>query len=449
MLYQRSYVKIMAETKPVDAGLSEQKKYDVFISYSRKDYVDEQKRVIPGNEVSKIKEALTAAGITFWFDEEGIYSGDNFVDNIVTNIESSKIFVYLSTAHSNTSSWTTKEIACADEFGKRIIPVRIDKTPYNKKVMFRIADLSYIDYADNPEKGRQELIRSIKAHLAEEKAAVARKEAEERRRQEEIERQRHQQEEEKRRQERISKLEAEFSAKESRLTELRKIVLTKELELKAAKVDMDACVTELQRLQQKLEELRNPQAAVEAKRKAAEEEVHQRKLRELEHCKLSPVHRDGNWGFADDSGKVVIQCQWKSVCAFSEGLAVVEQANGKFGYIDKAGELVVPCQWEVARSFSEGLALVKDNIGGYGYIDITGTVVIPCQWKDAGRFSEGFAKVLDNNEEYGFIDKTGNVAIPCQWKDAWRFTGGLAKVQDENGEWWKIDKTGKVVGKAK
>lgn len=45
-------------------------KKDVFISYSRKDYVDEHNNVIPGNEVMKIKDALTQAGITFWFDEE-------------------------------------------------------------------------------------------------------------------------------------------------------------------------------------------------------------------------------------------------------------------------------------------------------------------------------------------------------------------------------------------
>ena len=60
----------------------EQKKYDVFISYSRNDYVDELKNVIPGNEVSKIKDALTEAGISYWFDEEGIYSGQNFVEKI-------------------------------------------------------------------------------------------------------------------------------------------------------------------------------------------------------------------------------------------------------------------------------------------------------------------------------------------------------------------------------
>ena len=61
----------------------EQKQYDVFISYSRKDYVDENKNVIPDNEVSKIKKALTEAGITFWMDEKGIVPGEDYADKIV------------------------------------------------------------------------------------------------------------------------------------------------------------------------------------------------------------------------------------------------------------------------------------------------------------------------------------------------------------------------------
>lgn len=143
----------------------EQTKYDVFISYSRKDYVDEQKNVIPDNEVSKIKEALTKAGITYWFDEEGVYSGQNFVEKIVNNIEQSQIFVFLSTKNANESHWTCKEIASADEFGKPIIPVRIDKSPYNKKVLFRISDLNYIEYYVNPDKGISDLIDAVNVHL--------------------------------------------------------------------------------------------------------------------------------------------------------------------------------------------------------------------------------------------------------------------------------------------
>lgn len=143
----------------------EQTKYDVFISYSRKDYVDEQKNVIPGNVVSKIKDALKKEGISYWFDEEGIYSGQNFVEKIVTNIEASRIFVFLSTANANNSKYTCKEIASADEFKKHIIPVRIDSTPYNKKVLFRIADLDYIEYYANPQKGIEDMLLSIKAYL--------------------------------------------------------------------------------------------------------------------------------------------------------------------------------------------------------------------------------------------------------------------------------------------
>ena len=168
---------------------SENPKYDVFISYSRQDYIDENNNVIPGNEISKIKDALTNAGITYWFDEEGIYSGQNFAEKIVINIEDAKVFLFLSTANSNKSRWTCKEIASADEFKKHIIPVRLDATPYNKTVLFRIADLDYIEYYTNPRKGMEDLIKSIQTYL-EELAAEERRREEEKRRKEEIERER-------------------------------------------------------------------------------------------------------------------------------------------------------------------------------------------------------------------------------------------------------------------
>lgn len=185
-----------------------QEKYDVFISYSRKDYVDDNKNVIPGNVVSIIKDRLTAEGISYWFDEEGIYSGQNFVEKIVTNIEASRVFLFLATANANASPWTCKEIASADEFKKFIIPVRIDDTPYNKKVLFRIADLNYIEYYVNPEKALDDMVDGIKAYLNQLKEEEKRKqEAELREREEERKKK---EEEEKLR----IKLEAEQKRKE-------------------------------------------------------------------------------------------------------------------------------------------------------------------------------------------------------------------------------------------
>lgn len=184
-----------------------QQKYDVFISYSRKDYVDDLKNVIPGNAVSIIKKALTEVGISYWFDEDGIYSGQNFVEKIVSNIEASKVFIFLSTENSNKSRWTCKEIACADELRKPIVPVRIDAAPYNRQVMFRISDLDYIEYYVDSERGLTDLINAINVHLEQIKAEenrwkeeenrkneIERKKAETLKQQKELEEKRHQEE---------------------------------------------------------------------------------------------------------------------------------------------------------------------------------------------------------------------------------------------------------------
>ena len=87
--------------------------YDVFISYSRKDYLDDNGNIIYGNIVSKIKDSLKKNGITYWIDEDGINSGDDFARLIVKSIKDSKLLLFVSRENSNNSEWTRKEIASA------------------------------------------------------------------------------------------------------------------------------------------------------------------------------------------------------------------------------------------------------------------------------------------------------------------------------------------------
>jgi hypothetical protein len=192
---------------------------------------------------------LTDAGISYWIDKEGLYSGERFTEALLKFIKATPIFVFLSTANSNKSKYTSREIAIADEHGKYIIPVRIDKTPYSDKIMFRIADISYINYAANPVKGRKDLLRSIKSYLDKIKKEDLLKK-------EELELQRKQQEEEKKRKEEIAKIETEMSALETKRVKLEKTVLQKEQELKIAQVDLKACETAIRKLQSKLDEIR-------------------------------------------------------------------------------------------------------------------------------------------------------------------------------------------------
>ena len=93
----------------------------VFISYSRRDYLDDNNQVIPGNIVSRIKEALTKEGISYWFDEEGITHGDAFASVIVKQIRECNVFLFISSENSNKSVWTAREIATASSFEKKII----------------------------------------------------------------------------------------------------------------------------------------------------------------------------------------------------------------------------------------------------------------------------------------------------------------------------------------
>jgi hypothetical protein len=160
-------------------------KYDVFISYSRKDYVDENNNVIPGNIVSKVKDTLEKMKVKFWFDENGVYSGDEFAPMIARAIKNSEIFLFISSHNSNASDWTSNEIATAHAYKKKIIPFRVDDSVFNESVIIYIAKLDYIDYTKNQEKAIARLKESIESHLKQkadqEKQAIEKKQKEEER----------------------------------------------------------------------------------------------------------------------------------------------------------------------------------------------------------------------------------------------------------------------------
>lgn len=178
------------------------KEYDVFISYSRKDYVDEYDNVIPGNIISDIKVALKTAGISYWIDEEANYVSEAWAKFILNCIRSSKVIVFVASKNANQSEWTRKEIAAANEFKKPIIPFRIDDSNYDEDVFLRLVDLQYIAHYKNPDTSCGDLIEAVKSKLSQikEKEDTQRKKKEEERRQAEEKERRIRAEEEERKQ---------------------------------------------------------------------------------------------------------------------------------------------------------------------------------------------------------------------------------------------------------
>ena len=113
--------------------------YDVFISYSRRDTT----------KVTPIVNFLLENGVKVWIDKDGIESGDAFKSVIVSAIDNASTFLFFSSAASNESEWTVKEVNTAIYKKKRIIPVKLDNSDYSPSILFDLVGLDYIDFTRN------------------------------------------------------------------------------------------------------------------------------------------------------------------------------------------------------------------------------------------------------------------------------------------------------------
>jgi len=141
----------------------------------------------------------------------------------------------------------------------------------------------------------------------------------------------------------------------------------------------------------------------------------------------APVKIDGEWGFIDTQGNIVIEPQWSSVRFFREGLVQVSR-NDAERYINTQGDTVVWPEWDgMDYCFSDGLLAVWQN-KKWGYVDTNGEVVLSPKWKSVGKFVDGVAPVKFSNGKWGYIDKEGNTVIEPRFEYANDFDGEYACV---------------------
>lgn len=163
---------------------------------------------------------------------------------------------------------------------------------------------------------------------------------------------------------------------------------------------------------------------------------------ESEYTSLLRVKRDGKYGFVNEHGEEVIQCEYDLASTYSDGW-VAMQKGGKWAYYDTRGQkkLNLGRQYTYCGDFHDGLAFVtkapiKSDKFGYVsfwdglcddilFINRKGEVVIEvenewglqCADLAKGSYADGLLKVVKKTEGgklIGFLNKKGKMQIPLK-----------------------------------
>lgn len=115
-------------------------KYDIFISYSRKDT----------KIADRICAALDRVGITYFIDRKGIAGGMEFPAVLADAIAESRIFLLLASENSYESPYTNKEIYFAFNCKCMMLPYIIDGSQLPMRLQFTFADINWRTITEHP-----------------------------------------------------------------------------------------------------------------------------------------------------------------------------------------------------------------------------------------------------------------------------------------------------------
>ena len=120
--------------------MEQQKKYDIFISYSRKDSVI----------ADEICKAFDRVGITYFIDRKGMGGTANYVTKIAEEIDNSKAMLLLASANSYKSKYVSIELHYAFNHDVVVLPYALDETPVPKDFEILLIHANWHYFSEDP-----------------------------------------------------------------------------------------------------------------------------------------------------------------------------------------------------------------------------------------------------------------------------------------------------------
>lgn len=376
--------------------------HDVFISYSRKDTPI----------ADRICEALDRAGISYFIDRKGIAGGMEFPDVLAKAILNCSVFLFLGSANSYQSKFTTNEIIYA--FNKlernQIIPYLIDDTPLPEGLEFSFSAINWRIMSTHPID--TVLIPDIIQRLGIQSSTLTTNDKPA-----------------------ISVAPIIAEKKEPPTYDpSAKIIIRDDLPDGENVLRLyGPGFNGLMGLKKNGTTIIPPTYEY-----IGSNDQHVAPFESKGNNKtLVAVRKGSKFGYIDALGQEVIAPNYDYAKEFSDGLAAVELGK-KWGYINMYGKTRIPFTFDDAYAFHEGLAAVERD-GKYGFINTEGELVIPFEFDivrpDA--FVSGYAAVgyeqrksersSKTEEQWGIIDRSGKIVTPCEYPWAESTGGGKSK----------------------
>ena len=320
-------------------------KYDVFISYSRKDK----------DIADKVCEAFDRNNISYFIDRKGIIGAAEFPTELAHAIVDSEIFLLLASENAYQSMFTNREIVFASnkKKGKNLLPYIIDNSELPLEIEFVFSSINWRNMSEHPID--TVLVEDILQMLGRDNFI--------------------------KREDNFIKTKDSSTITKNEDTYL--IPWQKDEQYgfidKTGKFVIPCQWKKACEFSDGLAKVKNDKGEWEFIDKSGNIVIpcQWEFVRDFSENLAIVQNDDKKWGFIDKTSKIIVPGPWHYIYAFSEGLAGVENNDdGKWGFIDKLGKLVIPCQWQYANSFKNGVAQVSDVNHKNHLIDKQGNIII-------------------------------------------------------------------------
>ncbi len=129
---------------------------DVFISYKAEEAED----------ANWVKSVLETNGLSCWMAPACIPGGSNYAMEIPRAIRGCKVFVLLLSDRSQSSMWVSKEVDCAINYGKVILPFMLENCALKEEFNFYLTNVQRYAAFENKSAAIKRMILDIRAIIS-------------------------------------------------------------------------------------------------------------------------------------------------------------------------------------------------------------------------------------------------------------------------------------------